>query len=70
MSGIQLNIIFSDFCVLATTREAYFPAGTWYDSRGGLAMSDQLEGKVLTISGVISESPIFIRGGSVIPTIV
>ena len=56
--------------ILGTTREAYFPRGTWFDIHGNLIVSDMSQGTTLTISSVLSESPTFIRGGSVIPILV
>lgn len=54
----------------ATTRDAYFPAGVWFEASGGKLVYDNLAvGATLTIPGLASTTPLFLRGGHVVPTL-
>ena len=46
-------------------REVYFPAGTWYDYYTGKSITGGTSG---TVSAPYEQMPLFVRGGSIIPT--
>jgi alpha-D-xyloside xylohydrolase len=48
----------------ATSRSVYLPAGTWYDFWGGSTMTG---GGTSTASAPLSEIPIYVRAGSIVP---
>ncbi len=51
-------------------RRAYFPNGVWYDMRGEEAWNEPAVGDFRAITGYNSETPMFIRGGYTVPTLV
>ncbi|MES1175586.1 MAG: glycoside hydrolase family 31 protein [Myxococcales bacterium] len=48
----------------ATTRSMYFPAGTWYDFWTG---STTMGGSKMSVSAPLSQMPLFVRAGSIVP---
>jgi alpha-D-xyloside xylohydrolase len=48
----------------ATNRSVYLPAGTWYDFWTGATTSG---GGVTTVSAPLSEIPLFVKAGSIVP---
>jgi alpha-D-xyloside xylohydrolase len=48
----------------ATSRSVYLPAGTWYDFWTG---SSTMGGTTMTASAPLSQLPIHVRGGSILP---
>lgn len=52
-----------------TNRRCYFPSGKWFGFDGVLA-SNTATGESRQISGILPETPMFIRGGYMIPTLV
>ena len=56
----------------AATVDVYFPRGSWYELWSGLNYSDAgtLQGRTQKIEAVPYQIPSYIRGGSVLPTLV
>ncbi|OXA55806.1 Maltase-glucoamylase, intestinal [Folsomia candida] len=50
-------------------RESYFPPGIWYDADGFMAWNDTGNGGFKTVTGYLVQTPLFLRGGYVIPTL-
>ncbi|ODM95214.1 Lysosomal alpha-glucosidase [Orchesella cincta] len=51
------------------TRRAYFPPGLWYTVDGNTAWNNSDSGSTQQITGHITETPMFYRGGYIIPTL-
>jgi alpha-glucosidase len=49
----------------ATSRRAYLPAGVWYDFWTG---SRQAGGAMINVDAPLEKVPLFVRGGSIVPT--
>lgn len=48
----------------ATSRSVYLPAGTWYEFWAGTAVAG---GKAISATAPLSQIPLYIRGGSIVP---
>jgi len=52
----------------ATSRSVYLPAGTWYDFwTGSTAAAGTTMGTMMTASAPLSQIPLHVRGGSILP---
>jgi hypothetical protein len=56
--------------VAVWNRETFFPPGVWYDTDGLVAWDNMDESGFKTVTGFIHQTPIFIRGGFIVPAIV
>jgi alpha-D-xyloside xylohydrolase len=48
----------------ATSRSLYLPAGTWYDFYAGSTMTG---GTTMTVNAPLSQMPLYVRAGSIVP---
>lgn len=51
-----------------TSVEAYFPASTWYDINSGEILGSTTQGMTVTMDAPITDIPVAIHGGTIIPT--